>query len=103
MPSSGQLRAPPSGSVFVGRRRELDLLRAALEDARAGHPRVVAVEGPAGIGKTALVERFLAEAEDVTALRASGDASETDFVLGVVDHLLRHAGEAHPDLRTEDH
>jgi len=103
MSSPGQLRSPPFRSVFVGRQQELRVLQAALEDARAGRPRVVAVEGPAGIGKTALVERFLAEAVDVTALRASGDATETELVFGVVDHLLRHAGQARPDLEAEDH
>ena len=36
---------------FVGRRRELATLRARLDDARQGRPWVVAVQGPAGIGK----------------------------------------------------
>ena len=44
---------------FVGRRRELAALRARLGDARQGRPWVVAVQGPAGIGKTALLGQFL--------------------------------------------
>jgi DNA-binding CsgD family transcriptional regulator/tetratricopeptide (TPR) repeat protein len=79
---------------FVGRREELDALDAALAAARDGAPRVVLVEGPAGIGKTALLERFLAAAGDVAVLRASGDASEAELAFGVADQLLRRAGAA---------
>jgi DNA-binding CsgD family transcriptional regulator len=43
---------------FVGRQEELDLLGRRLADARAGSGRVVLVSGPAGIGKTRLVEEF---------------------------------------------
>ena len=44
--------------VLVGRERELDALRAALEAARAAAGAVV-LEGEAGIGKTALWEAAL--------------------------------------------
>jgi DNA-binding CsgD family transcriptional regulator/tetratricopeptide (TPR) repeat protein len=93
MATQRQLGAPPSRSVFVGRQGELGALEEALEDARSGQPRVVLIEGPAGIGKTALVERFLAGAREVNVLRASGDVSESDLGFGVVDQLLRRAGE----------
>jgi DNA-binding CsgD family transcriptional regulator len=46
---------------FVGRRDELGLLRRRLADALAGNGRVILVSGPAGIGKTRLVEELLAE------------------------------------------
>ncbi len=39
---------------FVGRQKELGLLRRWLADARAGSGRVVLISGPAGIGKTML-------------------------------------------------
>ena len=52
---------------FVGRDAALADLRRWLEDARAGDPRTVLVTGPAGVGKTALVDHFLRTA------RASGD------------------------------
>ena len=48
-------------SPFVGRVAELALLRGVLADAAARHPHVVQIEGPAGVGKTALIERFLAD------------------------------------------
>jgi predicted ATPase len=42
---------------FVGRQRELELLRAAFDHASAGHGSLVAVLGEPGIGKTTLCER----------------------------------------------
>src|SRR3954468_17535864 len=50
------------GPAFVGRGAEVALLREAWRQSAAGRgPRLVAVQGPPGIGKSALVERFLAE------------------------------------------
>ena len=52
----------PSGNTtdaFVGRDAELDILRMELERVRSGSPRVVLIDGPAGMGKTALADRFL--------------------------------------------
>ena len=46
---------------FVGRARELDALLAAHQRARAGTRQIVFIAGEAGIGKTALVDEFLAE------------------------------------------
>jgi tetratricopeptide (TPR) repeat protein len=54
------LAAPSAGSeVFVGRRPELVALHDAFDCVRDGNPMTVFLEGPSGIGKTALVERFL--------------------------------------------
>jgi DNA-binding CsgD family transcriptional regulator len=47
---------------FVGRQQELSLLTRRLADARGGCGGVVLISGPAGIGKTRLVEEFLAGA-----------------------------------------
>ncbi len=47
---------------FVGRREELALLRRSCADARAGSGHLVLVGGPAGIGKTRLVEEAVATA-----------------------------------------
>jgi tetratricopeptide (TPR) repeat protein len=41
-----------AGGVFVGRRKELETLRAALEDALSGRGRMVTLVGETGIGKT---------------------------------------------------
>ena len=101
MATQRQLETPRTRPVFVGRKRELEALEEGLEHARAGRPWLVLVEGPAGIGKTSLVEHFLVDARDVTVLRASGDLSESELPFGVVDQLLRRAGE--PPPREPDH
>ncbi|HEV7735056.1 MAG TPA: AAA family ATPase [Candidatus Binatia bacterium] len=48
--------------AFVGRSRELDVLAAALDDARAGRGRFVLLLGDGGIGKTRTVEEFVRSA-----------------------------------------
>ena len=45
---------------MVGRRAELDALLAAFDLGAAGHPRAVVIRGEAGIGKTRLIQEFLA-------------------------------------------
>jgi hypothetical protein len=97
---------------FVGRRAELALLRDRLAAAVRNEPAVVQVEGPPGIGKTALVDRFLAEATEITdagpagraprVLRVSGDESETLLPYGVVEQLARVAGPAGAPLTVAD-
>jgi serine/threonine protein kinase len=57
----GPSDAPARASAFVGRRRELEALRTAARDAHT-QPVFVHVHGPPGIGKTALVRQFLADA-----------------------------------------
>lgn len=60
------LRPPPGAAPneFFGRVQELaDLHRDADEVAASGRPAVVVVEGPAGIGKTRLVQAFLEQRE----------------------------------------
>jgi len=74
--------------TFVGRSAELAALYAELALARAGAARVVLVEGPPGIGKTALVRRFLAESPDTRVLRADGDEAESNLPFGVLERLV---------------
>jgi DNA-binding SARP family transcriptional activator len=61
----GELTAPARvqpGPTPAGRGAELDRLAALLAEAAAGTTRVVAVRGEPGIGKTALLEAFVAAA-----------------------------------------
>lgn len=79
--------ADPPG--LVGRQRELAELERALSEARAGGWRALVVHGPAGIGKSALVEAFLARhAGEIAVRRASGLPWERGCDFGVVDELL---------------
>ena len=49
--------------VFVGRRHEMDVLKAALEDSLAGNGRLVMLAGEPGIGKTRTATEFSAYSE----------------------------------------
>ncbi len=80
------------GVTLVGRGEELAALRAELDATRAGHARVVLLDGAAGIGKTTLVEHFLSGLDDVRVVRASGDEFETGVELGVLAQLLPEPG-----------
>ena len=72
---------------------ELAALDGALADARGGEGRVVAVEGPAGIGKTRLLDelRERARADRMRVLSARGHEIERDFAFGIVRQLLEPA------------
>jgi hypothetical protein len=83
---------PEHTQPFVGRRAELTALRAELATVRSGRPRVVLLEGPSGIGKTAMLDHFLADESDFTVLRATGEQWEAFVAYGVVDQLMRLAG-----------
>ena len=98
----GRVRPLQPGADFVGRRPELATLHAALDATRAGSPRVVIVGGPPGIGKTTLVERFLALEEPARVIRAQGDTAESLVPYGVIDQLLRVAGVDAVDLLERD-
>ncbi|MGW6011205.1 AAA family ATPase [Streptomyces sp. NPDC055210] len=91
------------GSVeFVGRSDSLALLAAARERARAGQPQRVLVEGPAGIGKTALVRRFLRDdtrapddsrvPDGTRVLYGAGEEAESQLAFGVLEQLLGRGG-----------
>src|ERR1700679_1881214 len=73
---------------FVGRVAELAALRAELAFAGAGQPRVVMIEGDAGIGKSTLLNWFCADAEQAVVLRAAGEESEQLIRYGVGGQLL---------------
>jgi DNA-binding CsgD family transcriptional regulator len=74
---------------FVGRTVEFEVLKAELAATRAGSSRVVLIEGPTGIGKSALIEHLLVDEPDLTVLRASGERWEAFVAFGVIDQLMR--------------
>src|SRR6185503_7096060 len=76
----GRSPSPPQHAPLVGREREQAALREAFDAALAGRGGLVLIGGEAGIGKTALAEWLLAEAERQGALVLVGrcyDLSET--------------------------
>ncbi|MBV9092548.1 MAG: AAA family ATPase, partial [Streptosporangiaceae bacterium] len=64
--------------VLVERERELEMLRGGLVRARAGEGTLLLVEGPPGVGKTALAREARAAAgrEQITTLDARGSELE---------------------------
>ncbi|HST40232.1 MAG TPA: ATP-binding protein, partial [Conexibacter sp.] len=104
-------RATADGDGFVGRGAELALLDEALAEVGAAGDgaRCVVVEGAPGIGKTALLTRFLAgvgagdgaagagAGAGRTAL-ATADASEQLVAYALADQLLRALGVERPDV-----
>jgi DNA-binding CsgD family transcriptional regulator len=71
---------------FVGREGALAWLREELAGA-AGEPRLVWVSGESGIGKTALLRRFLADADGCAVVWASGAEEERALPYGLTGQL----------------
>jgi DNA-binding CsgD family transcriptional regulator len=75
------------------REAELRLVEAAFDRAAAGHGSLLVIEGPAGIGKSALLgaARAAARRRDLRVLAARGAELERDFAFGVARQLLEPA------------
>ena len=75
---------------LLDRERELAKLHALIEAVREGSGGLLLVEGPAGIGKTALLgeARELAREAGVVVMAASGGEMEREFPYGVVRQLF---------------
>ena len=87
---------------FVGRERELDLLRDASTRAGGGHGQVVFVVGEAGIGKSRLLAEFrrrLADAPHVWIEGRCASYGTTTAFLPIVDGLRRCLGHRRPRRR----
>jgi len=85
-----------ASAVLVGRNDELARLAEALADARAGRASVVRLRGAPGLGRSALLEHFLAalEHESSTTIVLSARCSERESVPykgvdGLLDALAR--------------
>ena len=107
-PQLGHLPAawtmPRPGGPFIGRDRESASVRAWLDEAEAGDPRIVVVRGPAGIGKSTLLAHVLAglAPDRWTVLRASCLQGAPIAYLPVATALspLLNAQDRHADPTT---
>src|SRR5215218_2243894 len=84
------MQGAPSTGQLLERREELARIASALAEARSGRGTFVVVEGPAGMGKTALLgsARTSAAAAGMRVLRSRGSELERDFPFGVVRQLF---------------
>jgi len=87
---------------FVGRARELALLRAHLADAPAGRGQLALLTGEPGIGKTRLAEELASHAEDAGVGVGWGRASEDEGSppYWIFRQLIRSTGRPLPELLT---
>ena len=72
--------------ALIEREQETKLLRDAITAAKAGHGTTIVIEGPPGIGKTALLEtaRSMADADGMRVLSANAAELESDLGFSVV-------------------
>jgi DNA-binding CsgD family transcriptional regulator len=101
-PRGDDLQAVVRDPELLERERELQALDAMIAAACRGEGRLIAVEGPAGIGKTRLLVEARAQAQArMRVLVARGSQLEQDFAYGVVRQLfepvLASAGQAERD------
>jgi DNA-binding CsgD family transcriptional regulator len=84
------MKEPPTTGQLLERSKELARIESALAEARSGRGSFVLIEGPAGIGKTALLAaaRTAATAGGMRVLRSRGTELERDFAFGVVRQLF---------------
>src|SRR4029450_10237049 len=87
---------PGISSAMVGRDREMEALAGLLDEAgETSRPRMVVVYGPAGIGKSRLVQEFLRAAssahEGATVLRGRCPAAGQGITYWALGEILRSA------------
>ncbi len=89
---------------LLERNEELARIESALAEARTGRGRFVVVEGPAGMGKTALLAaaRTAAAEGGMRVLRSRATEMETNFAFGVVRQLFEPPLVEASDLERAD-
>ena len=86
---------------FVGRERELSELSASLDDACAGHGRLVLLVGEPGIGKSRLAEELIAQAESRGVQGITWASRETGHHIGHQTSLRPSYFQAIHDLNPQ--
>ena len=74
--------------TLVGRRRELAVITRLISNAAGGRSGALLIEGPAGIGKTALLDAAAESAGDGLILRGQGSQTEYELPYGGLGQLL---------------
>ncbi len=79
--------------IFVDRERELKRLTINTNLVKKGEGRVVLIEGPAGIGKTALIDKFLESILSFEVLRGECDVNSKYVAYSVFSRALKNYGD----------
>jgi hypothetical protein len=90
---AGVARAAHPRPPFVARAAQMEALSQALEVTLRGRPAVVHITGPSGIGKTALVQRFLEEARESSgscAILVGACHQEETVAFNALDEFVDH-------------
>ena len=98
------MREAAASGQLIERSDELARIESALGEARTGHGTFLVIEGPAGIGKSALLAAARTVAADggMRVLRARGTELERDFAFGVVRQLFEPPLAQASDLERAD-
>src|SRR6266568_9231697 len=102
MGTQGPVQATATPPELIEREAEIAIVEEACDAALDGRGALAVVEGPPGIGKTALSAAAVRAARDrgILALVARGGALERDFAFGVARQLLEPPlADADPDTR----
>jgi len=85
--------SPAAAETLYERARETARINGRLAEARAGDGGLTVIEGPAGIGKTRLLQEVRAQAQrtDMTVLAGRGSELEHGFAFGVLRQALERA------------
>lgn len=81
------MRPSCNADMLRGRDRELAALHGLLGDIAAGRGRALVMEGPSGIGKSALLQRLGESAASVRMLRARGARDEAGLAFAALQQL----------------
>ncbi len=76
---------------LIGRQRETGALAEFIDDVRSGRSRVLVLRGECGIGKTALLDWVVEQADDCQVLRAAGVEAEMELAFAGLHQLLAPA------------
>src|SRR5215213_2890813 len=79
-------------TAIVGREAELDGLRQVYAQVAESSPRVLLLDGEAGVGKSTVVREFVAGLGDAHVVWVDGLETEADLECGVIDRLYRTVG-----------
>ncbi len=74
--------------ALYGRDAERSELGTLLEAARASHGAVLVIRGPAGVGKSALLDDAMARAGGMRVLRAAGVKTEAELAFAGLHQLV---------------